>query len=294
MNFSSRIVPFAAIVTVVLGGIVYQTDAAAPGPMVSKPGNKHNLSGTNTTVTYRATNDPVNNPRGQQICIFCHTPHNANVVGQAPLWNRAFSDVQNFQRYTSSTLRIRHIASAKYDTGAQPNGSSKLCLSCHDGTSHLGAVYSGSPIAMVGNDVISGLASFNPSTNKMLSGHHPVSFVFMTGFNSTTQIGSMIPGLPASYRFLPASSAGKVKLYGNRDGNGWMQCTTCHDPHQNQSDEAICYTTGGAVTSCTSADTRKVAPFWVYHGSNTSASQDTGSVCKVCHAFGAVGAPSWP
>ena len=297
MNVFRKTVPLAAAVTAILVLIAYQTDAAAPGPMVSDStrGNKHNLSGPNTSVTYRATNDPVNNPRGQQICIFCHTPHSANVVGQAPLWNRAFS-AQNFQRYTSTTLNIRHISAAQYGPGAQPNGSSRLCLSCHDGVSKMGEVFNGPAIAMTGSDVISGLSSFNPSTNKMLTGHHPVSFVYLTGFNSGSQSGTVLSGLPASYRFMPLSSAGKVKLFDtNRNSNGWMQCTTCHDPHQNQSDDNVCYTPLGAQTACTTANYRKVAPFWSYHGTNTTATQDTGSVCKVCHALAAPGAYApWP
>ena len=271
---------------------VYQ--ACAIGPKVSEPGNKHNLSGPNTTVTYRATNDPTNNPRGQQICIFCHTPHSANVVGQAPLWNRAFS-AQTFQRYTSTTLHIRHIANAQYDVGAQPNGSSRLCLSCHDGVSRLGAVYNGPEITMSGSNVITGLSSFN-AASKMLSGHHPVSFVYLTGFNNGSQSGVAHPQLPTSYRFIPISTAGKVKLFDtNRSSNGWMQCTTCHDPHQNQSDENACYDGGGVVGVCGGSFTRKVAPFWIYKGvPATTATQDAGTVCKVCHALGAPAGPQWP
>lgn len=297
MNAFQKAVSLAALLTAVSVALTYQSYAAAPGPKVSAPGNKHNLSGTNTTVTYRATNDPTNNPRGQQICIFCHTPHSANISSQAPLWNRVFSS-QTFQRYTSVTLNIRHISAAQYDVGAQPNGSSKLCLSCHDGVSNLGDVYNGAAIPMV-NNVITGLASFKPSPtpslSKMMTGHHPVSFVYLTGFNYGSQSGSIISGLPASYRFMPVSSSGTVKLFDtNRNRNGWMQCTTCHDPHQNQSDEAACYN-GGVPTTCNGTYTRKVAPFWAYHGVNTDATQDTGTVCKVCHALGTTfGAPVWP
>lgn len=283
-------------VTVMLFTSVFQ--AGAVNPKVSELGNKHNLSGPNLTVAYRATNDATNNPRGQEICIFCHTPHNANVEGQAPLWNRAFSSV-TFQRYTSTTLHIRHITNAQYGEGAQPNGSSRLCLSCHDGVSKLGVIYNGPEIPMAGADVITGLASFS---NKLATGHHPISFVYLTGFNAkaTPQTGTIHAELPASYRFLPISSSYKVKLFDTkRNGNGWMQCTTCHDPHQNQSVEtgpSTCYDVNGILGACdTITYTRKVAPFWNYHGTNTTATQDTGTVCKVCHALAAPGTYSpWP
>lgn len=271
----------------------YIAGAAAPGPKVSELGNRHNLSavarqvGTSTLVpntnTYRATGDLSTNPSGQQICIFCHTPHNANVAEQAPLWNRQFS-AEIFQRYTgSATFRIKNLAAAGYGVGAQPNGSSKLCLSCHDGVAGMGDVLRGGPIAMT-KDVIDGIASFNPSTNKMRYGHHPVSFVYATGYTSTSspmaQNGSVIAGLPVDYVFPQALDGNHTVMLKDtyRDGRGWMQCTTCHDPHQNQSDEADCY--GGV---CDGSNIRKKAPFWVYHKAGNTASQDHDAVCTACH-----------
>jgi len=256
--------------------------ATAAGPKVSEIGNRHNLSAIGRVVnstsytaninTYQATNDQTNNPLGQQICIFCHTPHNANVVGQAPLWNRKFSS-ENFQRYSSSTLQIRKISAAQYASGAQPTGSSKLCLSCHDGVSRLGDLYSGASITMV-RDVITGLSSFNPSTNKMKSGHHPVSFVYNAEIAATinaarTPTVFTMPGLT------------QVKL----DKLGRMQCTTCHDAHQNMSNDTECY--GG---DCDNTNTRKVAPFWVY-GVSGVASTDAQAVCTTCHPMNTI---PWP
>lgn len=281
----------------------YMAYAAAPGPKVAELGNKHNLSalarqvGTTTLVPntnlYRATNDATNNPGGQQVCIFCHTPHNANVEGGAPLWNRAFS-TQTFSRYSSSTLQIRVNSAARtpaqYDSSTwKPDGSTKLCLSCHDGVSSLGAVLrgGGSGIAMnpAGGNVISSdtaisFASFNPSTNKMKRGHHPVSFVYNSAVASAINTGKGV----ASYA-LPALA--EVKL----DRNSKMQCTTCHDPHQNQSDDADSYAT---------TPPRKKAPFWVYHNGSNTASADHDAVCTTCHpltspAIGVGPAPApWP
>ncbi len=258
-----------SITTTLVMVMVYQ--AGAIGPKVSEPLNSHNLSASNAIpgFLYKATNDAVNNPRGQQICIFCHTPHSANVVGQTPLWNRAFSS-ENFQRYTSLTLKIRGISGANYGDGALPNGSSKLCLSCHDGVSKLGAVYNGAPIIML-KDVIDSIASFKPSTNKMKSGHHPVSFVY------TAAIASTITAAKATAYQMPVLP--EVKL----DKQGRVQCTTCHDAHQNQSFEDQCYAGTG---NCTSPNTRKKAPFWVYGGGG-SATADQQAVCTTCHPMNA-------
>lgn len=301
MNVFSKRVLLATTFTAVLLSLAYQAGAVAPGPKVSElapgntKGNKHNLSAiarrNNSTAMdvnpnlYKATNDPVGNPRGQEICIFCHTPHGANVEGSAPLWNRAFSAL-TFSRYSSSTLQIRVNSSARssagYDGSApawKPDGSSKLCLSCHDGvaTNSLGAVLRGGPIAMdpAGGDFISSnttvsWASFNPSTNKMKLGHHPVSFTFDATVRDNINAGR----LPTSQVTLPSLTQVKLK-------NGKMQCTTCHDAHQNQSTDDQCY---GTLNTCVAPDTRRIAPFWVYGVSGTAnAAGDQQTVCLTCH-----------
>src|SRR5829696_8305601 len=79
----------------------------------------HNLSATGPG-TIRATNE-------QQVCIFCHTPHNASPI--QPLWNRNVP-VAAYIPYASSSLQAQP---------GQPTGTSKLCLSCHDGTIALGS-----------------------------------------------------------------------------------------------------------------------------------------------------------
>jgi hypothetical protein len=60
------------------------------------------------------------NTSNNEICIVCHTPHNATILPDAPLWNHALSAVTNYTLYASGTLNA---------TMGQPDGSSKLCLS---------------------------------------------------------------------------------------------------------------------------------------------------------------------
>lgn len=252
----------------------------AAGPKVSDPANKHNLSSDypgNTRaglVTYYALDDP-NNLRTRQICIFCHTPHSSAPASK--LWNRQ-DTTQTFGRYSSPTLLIRRSASgANY---AEPTGSSRLCLSCHDGVIALGALLYDPPnlpsIPMVGGkNFITGIAKFDKV--KVQKGHHPFSFAYSPSVVSYLNTNNALGKLYTSPTI--------VKL----DKTNQMQCMTCHDPHQNQSTETI---------YPGSTPPRKIAPFWAY-GANNSAVLDHDAVCKTCHTmtkyyYGTYSSGQWP
>ncbi|MES1981648.1 MAG: hypothetical protein V4443_04135 [Pseudomonadota bacterium] len=75
-----------------------------------------------------------------QICVFCHTPHNAT-PGVQPIWNKKLSTAV-YTTYTSNSLDALDINGEGVTSSqlGQPAGSSKLCLSCHDGTLAVGDV----------------------------------------------------------------------------------------------------------------------------------------------------------
>ena len=142
----------------------------------------------------------------QNVCVFCHTVHNAS--GQTPLWNHNLSGITNYVVYSSPTLKA---------VVGQPNGSSRLCLSCHDGTVALGSVNDRTSIAFQNGVTTMPAGPSNLGTD--LSGDHPISFVYDAAL--AAQDTTLNP---------PSSLTGKVKL----DHSGQMQCTACHDPHDNQ------------------------------------------------------------
>jgi len=138
-----------------------------------------------------------------RICIFCHVPHMAR--SDVPyLWNRSDSTA-SYIPYQSSTL---------YATVGQPTGSSKLCLSCHDGTIALGSLIFNQEIPFTG-----GMRFIPEGPSKIgtdLSDDHPVSFQYDSGL-----------ALANGELLLPSTIPAPIKL----DNNQQLQCTTCHDPH---------------------------------------------------------------
>lgn len=204
-----------------VSGIVcfYSFSVYAAGPPISSMtgGNKHNLSSLNTaaSVVYKAIDN--GDPRNRQICIFCHTPHHAG--SPLVLWNRK-DPTRTFGHYSSATLVIDDPDMRSKTMYGEPNGSARLCLSCHDGETALGAV-ANSPYAIAFPAAYSKLAMMN------YSGHHPVSFVY------DAQVRDVLNVRRPSEQFKLPDPAGRVKL----DASSRMQCTACHDPHQGWSDD---------------------------------------------------------
>ena len=181
--------------------------AAAGAALGAVANTRHNLSVSGP--------GPIKSPTEKQICIFCHTPHNADP--RAPLWNRGLDAARNYQMPWSATLQAYPSAGG----APQPDGSSKLCLSCHDGTIALGAVRSRTAEIPVsgGPRLVPGQAGYLGTD---LSGSHPISFVYSDSLAiQNNAAGDMPLRLPSTL------NDPDIKL----DKAGKIQCTTCHDPH---------------------------------------------------------------
>jgi predicted CXXCH cytochrome family protein len=168
--------------------------AAQPTSVVNSP---HNLSASGPSAVRAATED--------QVCIFCHAPHNSSPV--QPLWNRVMP-TEAYTIYTSRALEAQP---------GQPTGNSKMCLSCHDGTIALGAVVSRTmPIVMSGG--VTTIPEGHARIGTDLSDDHPISFRY------DTSLAIKNPKLKD-----PALLPPQTRL----DSNAELQCTSCHDAHNN-------------------------------------------------------------
>lgn len=184
----------AACVICAISALVWG-DALAQGILETK----HNLSVSGPGDIKALTEE--------RVCIFCHTPHHASLDDEpGPLWSREMS-LAVYDLYASTTL-VSHPG--------QPTGSSRLCLSCHDGTVAIGMLYGGETIPMAG-----GVTTLPPGrpTNLTtdLSNDHPISFAYTAALAATN-------GELRDPAFLdPAISL---------DEREFIQCASCHNPHR--------------------------------------------------------------
>jgi len=235
---------------------------------------KHNLSSSGPGQIKALTED--------RICVFCHAPHNAYPL--TPLWNRKIEGVNYslYTPYTSSTM-----LSPPSPVG--PTGATRLCLSCHDGTIALGEVLQ--PSARIPMTVSSGMPATSTSYfGTSLERHHPVSFSYYRALPNA----ELAPAPPAGLLFY---------------GNGIMECTTCHDPHDNSNRKFLrvnalrsglctqCHTMTGwdATPHNTSPLTWNLAPPnpWPRTGPGTEFGWETvqQNGCENCHAPHSAGGP---
>ncbi len=142
-----------------------------------------------------------------EICKVCHIPHNGAMLAEAPLWNHALSAVTNYSTYASSTLNA---------TVGQPDGNSKLCLSCHDGSVALNN-FGGNGV-VTPNVYATGAALLGTD----LSNDHPVSFTYNDALATTD--GSLFP--PSTALSGLGGTINADMLFA-----GKMQCASCHDVH---------------------------------------------------------------
>ncbi len=214
-----------------LFGLLCLASAISPahaGQVADVAKSKHNLS-TGPVVTTGDTD---------RVCVFCHTPHGATADGggfNTPLWNRALS-TQTYTLYTdtgSDALKGTSIDAIL----EQPGGTSKLCLSCHDGTIAIGKVnvFNGAATTFT----TSGTAAdgtmpagdgtstgFTRDIGINLQNDHPISFTYDASLanndgelydpTAVSHIGNKVSGAPTPL----------IPLESNQ-----VQCTSCHDPH---------------------------------------------------------------
>jgi predicted CXXCH cytochrome family protein len=154
------------------------------------------------------------------LCFVCHTPHNAvdpaaSGLDYAPLWNHEVGSTV-YTLYSSATLD---------HTPGQPDGSSKLCLSCHDGSvavDNFGGVTTGT--IFVSDAMFDGPPGSSVGAARdfgtSLDNDHPVSFLY-------DPVATADPEIYPSTATTPIGGTIASRLL----VDGKVQCSSCHDVH---------------------------------------------------------------
>ena len=178
-----------------------------------------------------------------ELCNFCHIAHKlgtSSSIAADPgylLWNKTISSTASYGVYSSPTFNalnptISDLGGATISTLAPSN----LCLSCHDGTVAMGSFYetqltaSYQPITPSTNYTFASNGSTGTTmptgtTVQDLTKQHPVHFQYNAALVTAYGAGLLTPASGNA-----VDTAGEIPLY-----NGYMECDTCHDPHNGAS-----------------------------------------------------------
>ncbi len=164
---------------------------------------------------------PINNYN--EVCIYCHTPHNASVA--VPLWNRQ-SEAVSYTPYSSPTLTTNP---------GQPSPYSLLCLSCHDGTIAIDSVanYNSSRADLVdyhgsmytGSDYSSHTDCYSCHRGNTLWGNFRNSFL-STDLSNDHPISMPYPASPGYHSPIADKFDNGIRLI-----DGKVECSPCHNVH---------------------------------------------------------------
>jgi hypothetical protein len=165
-------------------------------------GSKHDFSNT-TTYPW--------NPSGQ-ICVTCHAPHNT-AAGLTALWNHDLSTA-------TYTLYNNAFSSTINGTVAAPGSTSKLCLSCHDGTVALNSFGGGTGTLVY--------AGGTTSLGIDLTNDHPIGITYDATLISSDGALKAIT-TANTIGFTGKTKVGTVES--NLLYNGKIECASCHDVH---------------------------------------------------------------
>lgn len=164
-------------------------------------GSPHDFT---TKTTYNTTGE---------LCIVCHAPHGTDATA-VPLWNHNTTS-QIFSTYIG--YKFPNLGGMSI---TQPDGASKLCLSCHDGVSAVNQ-FGGKIQGSGGSAITLGVHASNLGID--LTNDHPVSFVYNTAL--ATLDGSLKDPATAT------TSLGGTIATDMLDINGKVQCPSCHEVH---------------------------------------------------------------
>lgn len=210
-------------VAIALTGLMAGAAYAGMQPQTGINGSLHDMNNTPGTHQKDAL---------LRSCVFCHTPHNAQIMMNAPLWNRADSTIPVFAAYG-------WVAPANMSLNIpDPTvGPTRVCLSCHDGSVAVDSHGTNKPMA--------GSMKLDPANHayvRDMTITHPIGFKYADAV--AARPGELVP---VNTGFLQGNAAlltGQAFDTKNRASvglsstkisdtlyQGNVTCASCHEVH---------------------------------------------------------------
>jgi cytochrome c553 len=191
-----------------------------------------------------------------RVCVFCHTPHNAEtntgLGDNAPLWNRNAGTAPYTPYVWVTPLNkkddLGNIFEVMTDTEAL-QGPSRLCMSCHDGT--IAVDQHGKAYAQAGTKVMGAINSGRADLGGDLTKTHPIGFNYVNirlwrnsqasnGDGTDTEIVDPAKSfatdvaISADNTYNVVTRAGAKKISDVLYQNEIMTCASCHEVHNKE------------------------------------------------------------
>lgn len=207
----------------------------------------------------------------QEICVFCHTPHNAS--NSRLIWNKG-----DFSSWPNQTADFG-TPDGKTNMGTQVDNvtltaSTLRCLTCHDGSTSVGQVnfvYNGTAgsatLPMTGADQTAGKITNSLfvvgggllNGKRDMSKNHPVSVPYA----GSTYNGIVSAG-PDNFVADATVVATSDEMLKGAAGAYGVECTSCHDVHGQ-------------------ADSTKSTTMPAHLGQMVKIGMDSSNLCLTCH-----------
>jgi predicted CXXCH cytochrome family protein len=185
---------------------------------VDTTGGKHDT----TWKTYAAGGN-------SRLCSYCHAAHVPKVGVARPLWARKSVMGTNFGYYDNPTS----LDASVYDVGfGQQDNYSSMCMSCHDGSIGIFADTKYQTGGFAG-DVTKIPDLFNMKNGTFDLAHvHPVNFDYnAVQAKVPEELYPAVDPVSAVWKGYNGSNGVGGNYTTVRLFNGWMQCSSCHNPH---------------------------------------------------------------
>ncbi len=201
-----------------------------------------------------------------QVCVYCHMPHNATNVG-APLWNRIGATAATaFTMYSKANSATFQLNAADSNTAGRTVGPVSLaCLSCHDGATAFNSLNQTPMIDADNGKSASGVGGYtftsggkavvtmadasapgagSTTLGTDLTNDHPISFTYDAALATlkgttlndptTTATNAGTTGALVILRagtVAPNTIAAQMLFGGGGAVPTQLECASCHEPH---------------------------------------------------------------